>query len=114
MVALPGDPRNGIPITELPEEVRIDAALWLGTGGKMADMDMYAEVLEQALQQGRRVAPGVHLYLQFGSQKIKQYARERGYIEIFELAGAELMTHRVAPVSTPPRRFASAETVTVS
>src|SRR5262249_24114159 len=25
MVALPGDPRNGIPIDELPEEIRIDA-----------------------------------------------------------------------------------------
>jgi RNA polymerase sigma factor (sigma-70 family) len=37
------------------------------------------------------VAPGVHLYIQFGSQKIKQYARQRGYIEIFERAGAELI-----------------------
>jgi len=39
MVALPGDPRNGIPIDELPQEVRIDSAYggsW--TGGKMADM----------------------------------------------------------------------------
>ncbi|MEO8435311.1 MAG: aconitase family protein, partial [Pyrinomonadaceae bacterium] len=76
MVALPGDPRNGIPIDELPEEVRIDAAYGGScTGGKMADMDMYAEVLQNALDQGKRVAPGVHLYLQFGSQKIKQYAR---------------------------------------
>jgi 3-isopropylmalate/(R)-2-methylmalate dehydratase large subunit len=75
MVALPGDPRNGIPIAELPEEVRIDAAYGGScTGGKMADMDMYAEVLAEALAQGKRVAPGVHLYLQFGSQKIKQYA----------------------------------------
>jgi len=70
MVALPGDPRNGIPIDELPEEVRIDAAYGGScTGGKMADMDMYAEVLQNALDQGKRVAPGVHLYLQFGSQK---------------------------------------------
>ncbi|MBA3513142.1 MAG: 3-isopropylmalate dehydratase, partial [Pyrinomonadaceae bacterium] len=44
MVALPGDPRNGIPIDELGEEVRIDAAYGGScTGGKMADMDMYAE-----------------------------------------------------------------------
>jgi len=34
-----------------------------------------------ALERGKRVAPGVHLYLQFGSQKIKQYARSKGYIE---------------------------------
>jgi 3-isopropylmalate/(R)-2-methylmalate dehydratase large subunit len=54
-------------------------------------MDMYAAVLKAAVEQGKRVAPGVHLYLQFGSQKIKQYARECGYIEIFEKAGAELI-----------------------
>ncbi|HMF57974.1 MAG TPA: aconitase family protein, partial [Pyrinomonadaceae bacterium] len=92
MVALPGDPRNGVKISELSEEVRIDAAYGGScTGGKMADMDMYAEVLKHAVERGKRVAPGVHLYLQFGSQKIKEYARERGYIEIFEKAGAELI-----------------------
>jgi 3-isopropylmalate/(R)-2-methylmalate dehydratase large subunit len=92
MVATPGDPRNGINISDLPEEVRIDTAYGGScTGGKMADMDMYAAVLKAAVEQGRRVAPGVHLYLQFGSQKIKQYARKRGYIEIFEQAGAELI-----------------------
>ncbi|HEV7374899.1 MAG TPA: aconitase family protein [Pyrinomonadaceae bacterium] len=92
MVATPGDPRNGINISDLPEEVRIDTAYGGScTGGKMADMDMYAAVLKTAVEQGKRVAPGVHLYLQFGSQKIKQYARERGYIEIFEQAGAELI-----------------------
>ena len=48
MVALPGDPRNGIPIDELPEEVRIDAAYGgICTGGKMADMDMYADGLAE-------------------------------------------------------------------
>ena len=92
MVATPGDPRNGIPIDELDGEVRIDAAYGGScTGGKMADMDMYAEVLENALANGKRVAEGVHLYIQFGSQKIKQYARQRGYIDIFERAGAELI-----------------------
>src|SRR5436190_22142354 len=71
MVALPGDPRNGIPIDELAEEVRIDAAYGGScTGGKMADLDMYATVLQKALKSGKRVASGVHLYLQFGSSKI--------------------------------------------
>src|SRR5215213_2962171 len=92
MVATPGEPRNGVPIDELEGEVRIDAAYGGScTGGKMADMDMYAEVLENALAHGKRVAEGVHLYIQFGSQKIKQYARQRGYIDIFERAGAELI-----------------------
>ena len=116
MVALPGDPRNGIPIDALPEEVRIDAAYGGScTGGKMADMDMYAEVLENALNQGKRVAPGVHLYLQFGSQKIKRYARERGYIDIFERVGAELIDPSCgACINAGPGASPTAETVTVS
>ncbi len=116
MVATPGDPRNGIPIDQLPEEVRIDAAYGGScTGGKMADMDMYAEVLQNALAQGKRVAQGVHLYLQFGSQKIKQYARERGYIEIFEQAGAELIDPSCgACINAGPGASPTAETVTVS
>ena len=116
MVALPGDPRNGIPIDELTEEVRIDAAYGGScTGGKMADMDMYAAVLQHALKQGKRVAPGVHLYLQFGSQKIKQYARERGYIEIFTEAGAELIDPSCgACINAGPGASKTAETVTVS
>ena len=116
MVALPGDPRNGIPIDELTEEVRIDAAYGGScTGGKMADMDMYATVLRNALSRGKRVAPGVHLYLQFGSQKIKQYAREKGYIEIFTEAGAELIDPSCgACINAGPGASKTAETVTVS
>src|SRR6266851_2020425 len=116
MVALPGDPRNGIPIDELPQEVRIDAAYGGScTGGKMADMDMYATVLKNALSKGKRVAPGVHLYLQFGSQKIKQYARDQGYIEIFTEAGAELIDPSCgACINAGPGASKTAETVTVS
>jgi 3-isopropylmalate/(R)-2-methylmalate dehydratase large subunit len=115
MVATPGDPRNGIPIDELGD-VRIDAAYGGScTGGKMADMDMYAQVLENALANGKRVAEGVHLYIQFGSQKIKQYARQRGYIEIFERAGAELIDPSCgACINAGPGASPSAETVTVS
>jgi 3-isopropylmalate/(R)-2-methylmalate dehydratase large subunit len=116
MVALPGDPRNGIPIDQLGEEVRIDAAYGGScTGGKMADMDMYARVLQNALAHGQRVAPGVHLYLQFGSQKIKQYARQKGYIEIFTEAGAELIDPSCgACINAGPGASKTAETVTVS
>ncbi|MGI9105312.1 MAG: aconitase family protein [Pyrinomonadaceae bacterium] len=116
MVATPGDPRNGVNINELAEEVKIDAAYGGScTGGKMADMDMYAAVLRRAVEQGKRVAPGVRLYLQFGSQKIKQYARERGYIEIFERAGAELIDPSCgACINAGPGASKTAETVTVS
>jgi 3-isopropylmalate/(R)-2-methylmalate dehydratase large subunit len=116
MVATPGDPRNGVNIEDLPAEVKIDAAYGGScTGGKMADMDMYAAVLSRAVEQGRRVAPGVRLYLQFGSQKIKEYARDRGYIEIFERAGAELIDPSCgACINAGPGASPSPETVTVS
>jgi 3-isopropylmalate/(R)-2-methylmalate dehydratase large subunit len=116
MVATPGDPKNGIPVSELKETVKVDIAYGGScTGGKMADMDMYAAVLKRAVEQGRRVAPGVHLYLQFGSQKIKQYARERGYVEIFERAGAELIDPSCgACINAGPGASKSAEQVTVS
>lgn len=91
MVATPGDPRNGVALTSLGD-VKIDIAYGGScTGGKKADMDMYAAVLERALAQGRRVADGVQLYIQFGSQHIREYAEQEGYIQIFERAGANLV-----------------------
>jgi 3-isopropylmalate/(R)-2-methylmalate dehydratase large subunit len=96
MVALPGDPRNGIPLRELGEraggDVRIDIAYGGScTGGKKADMDMYASVLGAALARGQRVASGVKLYVQFGSQDIRKYAEEMGYLDTFEKAGVLLV-----------------------
>jgi 3-isopropylmalate/(R)-2-methylmalate dehydratase large subunit len=96
MVALPGDPRNGVPLRQLGEKtggpVKINIAYGGScTGGKKADMDMYASVLGRAVARGQRVAEGVHLYIQFGSQDIRRYAESRGYMEIFEKAGAELV-----------------------
>ncbi|MEZ4373441.1 MAG: aconitase family protein [Polyangiaceae bacterium] len=92
MVATPGDPRNGIPLGELKDQVVVNIAYGGScTGGKKADMDMYASVLSQALGRGLKVADGVQLYIQFGSQHIRQYAEDRGYIDIFERAGATLV-----------------------
>jgi 3-isopropylmalate/(R)-2-methylmalate dehydratase large subunit len=96
MVATPGDPRNGIPLRELEERhggaVRIDIAYGGScTGGKKHDMDLYASVLARALARGKSVAPGVQLYIQFGSQQIRRYAEERGYVETFERAGVQLI-----------------------
>src|SRR5690606_26705513 len=96
MVALPGDPRNGVALRELEGkqggEVKIDIAYGGScTGGKKADMDMYHEVLARALAQGKRLAAGVKLYIQFGSQQIRDYAIEKGYVETFEKMGVELV-----------------------
>jgi 3-isopropylmalate/(R)-2-methylmalate dehydratase large subunit len=96
MVATPGDPRNGVPLRMLGEvsggDVKINIAYGGScTGGKKTDMDMYASVLRRAVAQGKSVAEGVHLYIQFGSQDIRRYAEEKGYLEIFAKAGAELV-----------------------
>jgi 3-isopropylmalate/(R)-2-methylmalate dehydratase large subunit len=96
MVATPGDPRNGVPLRTLAQatggEVKIDIAYGGScTGGKKVDMDLYASVLERAVKKGKRVADGVHLYIQFGSQDIRRYAEQKGYIELFTKAGAELV-----------------------
>jgi 3-isopropylmalate/(R)-2-methylmalate dehydratase large subunit len=116
MVATPGDPRNGIPIDQLSGEVKIDIAYGGScTGGKMADMDMYAEVLRQALDRGMRVASGTQLFLQFGSQKIKEYARQRGYLSLFQEAGAQLVDPSCgACINAGPGASVSPEQVVVS
>ena len=93
MVALPGDPGNGLFIDELGDEpVRIDVA-YAGscTAGKKEDMDMYATVLRDARAEGLRVHPDVKLYIQCGSQDVRQYCEERGYLALFEEVGAEFI-----------------------
>jgi 3-isopropylmalate/(R)-2-methylmalate dehydratase large subunit len=96
MVATPGDPRNGVPLRDLEAKVGSEVKIHVAyggscTGGKKADMDMYAAVLKHALDRGKKVADGVHLYIQFGSQDIRRYAEERGYLDVFHRAGAELV-----------------------
>ncbi len=92
MIATPGDPRNGVPLAKLGDEVAIDIAYGGScTGGKKADLDMYAAVFARAVAQGRGVADGVKCYIQFGSQRIRRYAESKGYVEIFEKAGVDLI-----------------------
>ena len=92
MVATPGDPRNGIPLKDLGAPVAIQVAYGGScTGGKMADMDMYASVLRHAVDKGLHVHDGVSLYIQYGSQKIKEYAVSQGYPAIFAAAGANVI-----------------------
>ncbi len=93
MVALPGDPGNGLYIDELSREpIPIDVA-YAGscTAGKKEDMDMYASVLQAARGQGLRVHPDVKLFIQVGSQEVKQYCIDQGYMKLFEEVGAEFI-----------------------
>jgi 3-isopropylmalate/(R)-2-methylmalate dehydratase large subunit len=116
MVATPGDPHNGVPLSDLGTKVAIEIAYGGScTGGKKADMDMYARVLSAALARGKRVAPGVQLFLQFGSMKIRRYAEESGYPTVFEAAGAQILAPSCgACINAGPGVSRSAEQVTVS
>ncbi|CAN5721766.1 hypothetical protein BH23GEM5_BH23GEM5_03170 [soil metagenome] len=89
MIALPGDPGNGMHVDELDEPVRIDIA-YAGscTAGKKEDMDMYARVLREAADRGERKPDHVQLYIQCGSQEVYRYCQEQGYDRVFEAVGA--------------------------
>jgi 3-isopropylmalate/(R)-2-methylmalate dehydratase large subunit len=92
MVATPGDPGNGKYVRELNGRVPIEIAYGgTCTAGKNEDMDMYATVLADALKQGRQVSKNVEFWIQFGSQETREYSKRRGYIEIFEKAGAHVI-----------------------
>jgi 3-isopropylmalate/(R)-2-methylmalate dehydratase large subunit len=54
-------------------------------------MDMYAEVLADGLRRGKRVAESVQFYIQFGSQETREYCLRKGYLEIFQKAGARVI-----------------------
>jgi len=116
MVATPGDPRNGVPLVDLGERISIDIAYGGScTGGKMTDMDLYASVLKPAVERGLRVPDRVDAYIQFGSQKIKQYAREQGYQAIFDAAGVQTIDPSCgACINAGPGVSDTSEKVTVS
>ena len=92
MVATPGDPGNGKFVRELNTAVPVEIAYGgTCTAGKNEDMDMYAAVLADALRRGKRVANSVKFYIQFGSQETRDYCVRKGYLEIFQKAGARVI-----------------------
>jgi 3-isopropylmalate/(R)-2-methylmalate dehydratase large subunit len=115
MVARPHDPTNAAAISALGE-VRIDIAYGGScTAGKEDDLDHYATVLRDAVDAGRGVAEGVRMYIQFGSETVREYARGRGYLELFERAGVEVIEPGCgACIGCGPGVSDSADQVTVS
>src|SRR6266536_2531029 len=116
LIALPGDPGNGRYIAEAGERVRVDIA-YAGscTAGKKEDMDMYARVLEEAAERGERVAPWVRFYIQCGSQDVKRYCTERGYLELFRKVGATFLEPSCgACINAGPGVSKTGEEVTIS
>jgi 3-isopropylmalate/(R)-2-methylmalate dehydratase large subunit len=91
MAATPGDPTYGKPITEL-ESVVIDIAYGGScTAGKHEDIDFYAKVLSEARDAGQGIAPGVTLFIQFGSKSVQEYARSEGYLDLFGELGVRVI-----------------------
>jgi 3-isopropylmalate/(R)-2-methylmalate dehydratase large subunit len=92
MVATPGDPGNGKNVRDLNTPVPVDIAYGgTCTAGKNEDMDMYAAVLADALKHGKRIADSVEFYIQFGSQETREYCLRKGYLDVFQKAGAHVI-----------------------
>jgi 3-isopropylmalate/(R)-2-methylmalate dehydratase large subunit len=99
MVATPGDPEQGIPsdptngayideLGEVPIEIAYGGSC---TAGKEVDLDLYASVMRDALESGRRVKEGVEFFIQFGSEAVEAYARRQGYLDVFEKTGVRVI-----------------------
>jgi 3-isopropylmalate/(R)-2-methylmalate dehydratase large subunit len=116
MVARPGDPGQGLPLAQIGERPRIDIAYGGScTAGKREDFDQYHAVLAWAVAQGRRIAPGVQLYLQCGTVDVRDYCLDRGYLATFDAVGAELLQPACgACANCGPGASSHAEQVTVS
>src|SRR5262245_11528044 len=123
MVATPGDPAKGIPsdptngafVDEL-DDVKIDIAYGGScTAGKEVDLDLYAQVMRDALQAGRRVSDGVEFFIQFGSKSVEEYARRKGYVDVFEKTGVRVIHPGCgACIGCGPGVSSSTEQVTIS
>jgi 3-isopropylmalate/(R)-2-methylmalate dehydratase large subunit len=123
MVATPGDPAHGVPsdptngawiadIGEVPIDIAYGGSC---TAGKEVDLDLYASVMKEALEAGLRVKKGVDFFIQFGSEGVEQYARARGYVEIFEKTGVRVIPPGCgACIGCGPGVSSSTEQVTVS
>ncbi len=123
MVAHPGDPDRGVPSDPTNGEwidrlgqVEIDIAYGGScTAGKVDDLEFYHRVAKEALDSGLAVHPRVSFLIQFGSQTVEKYAREHGFVEVFERAGVRLIQPGCgACIGCGPGVSDNADQVTVS
>jgi 3-isopropylmalate/(R)-2-methylmalate dehydratase large subunit len=92
MVARPGDPGNGLALDAVEGPVRIDIAYGGScTAGKREDFDHYHRVLAWAAARGLRLAPGVALYLQYGTTAVRDHCVAQGYDRAFAAVGARIL-----------------------
>lgn len=92
MVAAPGDPGNGLPLSALDRAVKVDIAYGGScTAGKREDFDHYHAVMAWGLARGLRVPAQVKLYLQYGTTAVRDYCVARGYDRTFTAMGAQIL-----------------------
>lgn len=115
MVAEPGDPTYGKLIENLGE-VKINIAYGGScTAGKPEDFDYYASVVKEATDAGLKVASGVKMFIQYGSEDVKKYAEQKGYPALFAKAGIEVINPGCgACIGCGPGVSETKEEVTVS
>lgn len=123
MVAHPGNPDQGIPsdptngeliraLGDIPIDIAYGGSC---TAGKFADMDMYAQVVRDALSKGLSLKPGVEFFIQYGSNKVAAYARKQGYEKDFKQAGITVIPPGCgACIGCGPGVSTSKDQVTVS
>ena len=83
MIALPHNPANVHPVTDISRE-KIDQA-YIGScaGGRLSDLTAVARVMK-----GRKVAPGVRLIVCPASRTVYQQALKQGILETLYESGA--------------------------
>ncbi|WP_322040168.1 aconitase family protein [Burkholderia diffusa] len=92
MLASPGDPGRGLMVSELGKSVRVDIAYGGScTGGKREDLKRCHDVISWALDHGLKVAESTRFILQFGSQDVRDYCLQEGMLDVFDLAGVEMI-----------------------
>src|SRR4030095_1646589 len=86
-----------------------------GTAGTGAYLDLYAQVMREALHAGRRVSDGVEFFIQFGSKSVEEYARRKGYVDVFERTGVRVIHPGCgACIGCGPGVSSTTEQVTIS
>ena len=92
MVARPGDPGQGLALSDLKERVKIDIAYGGScTAGKREDFDHYHAVLAWGLAQGLKVPEGVQVFLQYGTTAVRDYCIAQGYDKTFAALGVRIL-----------------------
>ena len=116
MVARPGDPGNGMRLSELKERVSVDIAYGGScTAGKREDFDQYHAVLSWAAERNLRVPDQVQLFLQFGTTAVRDYCVAAGYMDTFNKVGARILQPSCgACANCGPGSSTDAKQVTVS